>query len=62
MERGQEITVTRNGHPVARIVPIDHGVPPYPTTPIGDIELPEIDLGEPMSNEDTDELLRGTGQ
>ncbi|MDQ8706902.1 hypothetical protein RCO28_31185 [Streptomyces sp. LHD-70] len=55
--------MTRNGRPVARIVPADHtDVPPYPTSPIGDIDLPEFDLGEPMSNEDMDDMLRGMGQ
>ncbi|GAA1363839.1 type II toxin-antitoxin system Phd/YefM family antitoxin [Streptomyces beijiangensis] len=63
VEQGEEITVTRNGRPVARIVPMDHTeVPPYPTTAIGDIELPEFDLGEPMTNEDMDEILQGMGQ
>lgn len=63
VERGEEVTVTRNGRAVARLVPIDHhDVPPHPTTPIGDMDLPEIDLGEPMSNEDMDEILRGMGQ
>ncbi|MER7170906.1 type II toxin-antitoxin system Phd/YefM family antitoxin [Streptomyces mesophilus] len=63
VERGEEITVTRNGRPVARIVPIDHtDVPPFPTTPIGYIDLPEIDLGEPMTNEEMHGLLRGMGE
>ncbi|MFF2651540.1 type II toxin-antitoxin system Phd/YefM family antitoxin [Streptomyces sp. NPDC058045] len=63
VEHGEEITVTRNGRAVARIVPVDHiEFPPHPTTPIGDIDLPEFDLGEPMTNEDMDEILRGMGQ
>ncbi|MFD8571574.1 type II toxin-antitoxin system Phd/YefM family antitoxin [Streptomyces sp. NPDC059639] len=63
VERGEEVTVTRNGRPVARIVPVDHTeVPPYPVTPIGDIDLPEFDLGEPMTNDEMAEILRGMGQ
>ncbi|WP_406191678.1 MULTISPECIES: type II toxin-antitoxin system Phd/YefM family antitoxin [unclassified Streptomyces] len=62
-ENGKLITVTKNGRPVARLVPIDHeDVPPHPTTPIGPIDLPEFDLGDPMSNQDMDEILRGMGQ
>ncbi|WP_306318408.1 MULTISPECIES: type II toxin-antitoxin system Phd/YefM family antitoxin [unclassified Streptomyces] len=63
VERGEEVTVTRNGRAVARIVPIGHtDIPPHPTTPIGAIDLPEIDLGDPMTNEDMDEILRGMGE
>ncbi|WP_199551622.1 type II toxin-antitoxin system Phd/YefM family antitoxin [Streptomyces sp. N35] len=63
VERGEEITVTRNGRPVARIVPIDHTtVPAFPPGPIGPIELPQIDLGPDMTNEEMQALLEGMGE
>jgi prevent-host-death family protein len=46
-ERGETVTVFRNGRPIARVVPIEvKNVPPYPTDPIGDdLDLPVF--GEP---------------
>ncbi|MFJ3904349.1 type II toxin-antitoxin system Phd/YefM family antitoxin [Streptomyces sp. NPDC090025] len=43
-EGGETVTVTRNGVAVARVVPIGAGVPPYPTDPMGEIDLPVLDL------------------
>ncbi|MEW1648766.1 type II toxin-antitoxin system prevent-host-death family antitoxin [Streptomyces sp. NPDC091219] len=45
--RGETVTVTKNGTPVARVVPItDNDTPPYPTSPMGEIELPDLGLPE----------------
>ncbi|WP_406351748.1 type II toxin-antitoxin system Phd/YefM family antitoxin [Streptomyces sp. NBC_00658] len=60
-ERGDVITVTKNGRPVARVVPISESeVPPYPTDPMGEIELPELDLLD-LTNEEIDDALKGMG-
>jgi prevent-host-death family protein len=59
--RGETVTVTKNGVPVARVVPIgDEDVPPYPTGPIGDIELPDLDLPD-LTNDEMEEILKGMG-
>lgn len=43
--RGETITVTKHGTAVARVVPItDDDIPPYPTDPMGAIELPDLGL------------------
>jgi prevent-host-death family protein len=46
-ERGERITVTKNGRPVAILSPVtDETVPPYPTDPIGeDDDAPVFDSG-----------------
>ncbi|MEU6632979.1 type II toxin-antitoxin system prevent-host-death family antitoxin [Streptomyces parvus] len=47
VELGETITVTRSGIAFARVVPISHDdVLPYPTDPMGAIQLPELDLPE----------------
>lgn len=61
-ERGETITVTKNGRPVARVVPIDADeVPPYSTEPMGDMEIPDIGAGPDLTNEDIEEALKGMG-
>ncbi|WP_338698771.1 type II toxin-antitoxin system prevent-host-death family antitoxin [Streptomyces sp. Q6] len=61
-ERGETITVTKNGRPVARVVPIDAAeVPPYSTEPMGDMEIPDIGTGPDLTNEDIEEALKGMG-
>ncbi|MYW70377.1 type II toxin-antitoxin system prevent-host-death family antitoxin [Streptomyces sp. SID8379] len=61
-ERGETITVTKNGRPVARVVPIDADeVPPYSTEPMGDMEIPDIGTGPDLTNEDIEEALKGMG-
>jgi prevent-host-death family protein len=47
--RGETVTVTENGTPVARLVPIsDSDVPPFPTTPLDDLELPDLASARPQ--------------
>ncbi|MER7930012.1 type II toxin-antitoxin system prevent-host-death family antitoxin [Streptomyces sp. NPDC096057] len=59
--RGETVTVTRNGTPVARVVPItENDVPPYPTSPMGDIELPDLGLPD-LTVDESGETLRGMG-
>ncbi|MFJ3421994.1 type II toxin-antitoxin system Phd/YefM family antitoxin [Streptomyces sp. NPDC086082] len=59
--RGETVTVTKNGTPVARVVPItENDVPPYPTSPMGDIELPDLGLPD-LSADEVEETLRGMG-
>ncbi|MFJ9040978.1 type II toxin-antitoxin system Phd/YefM family antitoxin [Streptomyces sp. NPDC102406] len=61
-ERGETITVTKNGRPVARVVPIDADeVPPYSTEPMADMEIPDIGTGPDLTNEDIEEALKGMG-
>ncbi|MVO86597.1 type II toxin-antitoxin system prevent-host-death family antitoxin [Streptomyces sp. p1417] len=61
-ERGETITVTKNGRPVARVVPIDADeVPPYSTEPMGDMEIPDIGTGPDLTDEDIEEALKGMG-
>ncbi|WP_327190820.1 type II toxin-antitoxin system prevent-host-death family antitoxin [Streptomyces xinghaiensis] len=61
-ERGETITVTRNGRPVARLVPYGSAeVPSYPPGPIGDIELPQIDLRGTPACDGTEADRAGTG-
>ncbi|MGV9555250.1 type II toxin-antitoxin system Phd/YefM family antitoxin [Streptomyces sp. NPDC003522] len=60
-ERGDVITVTENGRPVARVVPPgEREIPPYPTDPMGETELPELDLVD-LSDEEIDDALKGMG-
>ncbi|MBW1600984.1 type II toxin-antitoxin system prevent-host-death family antitoxin [Streptomyces sp. JJ66] len=59
--RGETVTVTKNGTPVARLVPVTgDDVPPYPTDPMGDIDLPELGLPD-LTDDDIQETLRGMG-
>ncbi|WYB30828.1 type II toxin-antitoxin system prevent-host-death family antitoxin [Streptomyces sp. SM1P] len=51
-ERGETITVTMNGTAVARVVPISNDdVLPYPTDPMGAIQLPDLGLPDLTDNE-----------
>ncbi|MFF2234063.1 MULTISPECIES: type II toxin-antitoxin system Phd/YefM family antitoxin [Streptomyces] len=59
--RGETITVTKNGTPVARVVPIgDDDVPPYPTDPMGAIQLPDLGLPD-LTDEEIEDALKGMG-
>ncbi|MEU8569785.1 type II toxin-antitoxin system prevent-host-death family antitoxin [Streptomyces pathocidini] len=58
---GEIVTVTKNGVAVARVVPIDdHDVPPYPTDPMGAIDLPDLDLPD-LTDEEIEDVLKGMG-
>ncbi|MEU2072064.1 type II toxin-antitoxin system Phd/YefM family antitoxin [Streptomyces anulatus] len=59
--RGETITVTKNGIPVARVVPMgDDDVPPYPTDPMGAIQLPDLGLPD-LTDEEIEDALKGMG-
>ncbi|MBK3529559.1 type II toxin-antitoxin system prevent-host-death family antitoxin [Streptomyces sp. MBT67] len=59
--RGETITVTKNGTVVARVVPItDDDIPPYPTDPMGAIDLPDLGLPD-LTDEDIEDVLKGMG-
>ncbi|MFB7484753.1 type II toxin-antitoxin system Phd/YefM family antitoxin [Streptomyces anulatus] len=59
--RGETITVTKNGTPVARVVPIgDDDLPPYPTDPMGAIQLPDLGLPD-LTDEEIEDALKGMG-
>ncbi|MFJ1593930.1 type II toxin-antitoxin system Phd/YefM family antitoxin [Kitasatospora albolonga] len=59
--RGETITVTENGTPVARVVPItDDDIPLYPTDPMGAIELPDLGLLD-LANDEVEGVLKGMG-
>ncbi len=59
--RGETVTVTRNGTPVARVVPVtEDDTPPYPTGPMGEIELPDLGLPE-LTADEAREASRETG-
>ncbi|WP_228990706.1 type II toxin-antitoxin system Phd/YefM family antitoxin [Streptomyces sp. DH8] len=59
--RGETITVTKNGTPVARVVPItDNDIPPYPTDPMGAMDLPDLALPD-LTDEDIEDALKGMG-
>jgi prevent-host-death family protein len=59
--RGETVIVTKNGTPVARVVPItENDVPPFPTDPMGDIELPDLGLPD-LSDDEIEEVLKGMG-
>jgi prevent-host-death family protein len=59
--RGETVTVTKNGTPVARVVPItENDIAPYPTDPMGDIELPDLGLPD-LSDDEIEEVLKGMG-
>lgn len=61
VERGETVTVTKNGRPVAVLRPYDSvEVAPYPTGVIGRIEIPEID-GPDLTDDEIDETPRGMG-
>jgi prevent-host-death family protein len=61
-EAGETITVTKNGRPVATLRPYEaDDVPPYPLSPMGDIDLPVLDLPD-LSNDEIEETLRGMGE
>ncbi|GGN61853.1 hypothetical protein GCM10011579_028550 [Streptomyces albiflavescens] len=59
--RGETVTVTKNGTPVARVVPInDTEVPPYPTDPMGDLDLPDLGLPD-LTDDEIENTLKGMG-
>ncbi|WP_210578077.1 type II toxin-antitoxin system Phd/YefM family antitoxin [Streptomyces sp. GESEQ-4] len=59
--RGETVTVTKNGVAVARVVPIsEDDVPPYPTDPMGEIELPALGLPD-LTDEEIEDTLKGMG-
>ncbi|KOX23796.1 MULTISPECIES: type II toxin-antitoxin system Phd/YefM family antitoxin [unclassified Streptomyces] len=57
---GETVTVTKNGVAVARVVPIGAEVPPYPTDPMGKIDLPDLGL-EDLDDDEIEDVLKGTG-
>jgi prevent-host-death family protein len=58
---GETVTVTKNGVAVARVVPItDEDIPPYPTDPMGAIDLPDLGLPD-LTDDEIEETLRGMG-
>jgi prevent-host-death family protein len=57
---GETVTVTKNGVAVARVVPIGSDVPPYPSDPMGEIDLPVLDLPD-LDNDEIDDVLGGMG-
>lgn len=59
--RGETVTVTKNGTPVARVVPItENDIPPFRTDPMGDIELPDLGLPD-LSDDEIEDVLKGMG-
>lgn len=59
--QGETVTVTKNGVAVARVVPIGEDVvPPYPTDPMGEIDLPDLSLPD-LTNEEIEDVLKGMG-
>ncbi|MFF9121869.1 type II toxin-antitoxin system Phd/YefM family antitoxin [Streptomyces sp. NPDC017179] len=59
--RGETVTVTKNGVAVARVVPITaDDVPPYPTDPMGELDLPDLGLPD-LDNDEIEDALRGMG-
>ncbi|MFI1962893.1 type II toxin-antitoxin system Phd/YefM family antitoxin [Streptomyces pathocidini] len=56
--RGKTVTITDNGVAVARMVPIDQDIPPYPTDPMGSIDLPDLTLPD-LTNEGIEDALKG---
>jgi prevent-host-death family protein len=62
-ERGERITVTKNGRPVAILSPVtDETAPvhPFRTDPMGHLDIP--DLGGPaLDDAEIEETLRGMG-
>ncbi|ORT60544.1 type II toxin-antitoxin system prevent-host-death family antitoxin [Streptomyces sp. CB03238] len=59
--RGETVTVTKNGTPVARVVPItENDIPSFPTDPMGDIELPDLGLPD-LSDDEIEDVLKGMG-
>jgi len=59
--RGETVTVTKNGTPVARVVPInDTEVSPYPTDAMGDLDLPDLGLPD-LTDDEIEDTLKGMG-
>lgn len=58
---GETVTVTKNGVAVARVVPIGADVPPYPTDPMGEIELPDLGLPD-LDDDEIENVLKGMGR
>lgn len=61
-EHGQDVTITKNGRPVAILAPYRRpSLPPYPPGPIGDIDIPTFTGPGDLTDEDIDDLLAGMG-
>lgn len=59
--RGETVTVTKNGVAVARVVPItENDTPPYPTDPMGEIDLPDLGLPD-LTDDEIEDALREMG-
>lgn len=62
-EAGETITVTKNGRPVATVRPYvesEDVPPPHPVEPMGDIEIPALDLPD-LTDDEIEATLRGMG-
>ncbi|WP_030694330.1 type II toxin-antitoxin system Phd/YefM family antitoxin [Streptomyces globisporus] len=57
---GETVTVTKNGVAVARVIPIGAEVAPYPTDPMGEIDLPDLGLPD-LDNDEIEDVLKGMG-
>ncbi|MER5511572.1 type II toxin-antitoxin system prevent-host-death family antitoxin [Streptomyces sp. NPDC002766] len=56
---GGTVAVTKNGIPVARVVPInDTGAPPCPTDAMGDFDLPDLDLPD-LTDDESGDAVQG---
>ncbi|MFD7546343.1 type II toxin-antitoxin system Phd/YefM family antitoxin [Streptomyces sp. NPDC059578] len=55
--RGETVTVTENGVAIARVVPVSDEVPPYPTDPMGAIDLPDLGLPD-LTTGEVDDVLK----
>ncbi|WP_037886555.1 type II toxin-antitoxin system Phd/YefM family antitoxin [Streptomyces viridochromogenes] len=63
VEAGATLIVTRNGRPIMGIVPIDRLDEPvhaFRTDPMGELEIPDLDLPA-VTDEEIDTTLRGMG-
>ncbi len=63
VEAGATLIVTRNGRPIMGIVPIerlDEPVHQFRTDPMGDLDIPDLDL-PPVTDEEIGATLRGMG-
>ncbi|MFJ4696395.1 type II toxin-antitoxin system Phd/YefM family antitoxin [Streptomyces sp. NPDC088766] len=63
VEAGATLIVTRNGRPIMGIVPIerlDEPVHQFRTDPMGDLDIPDLDLPA-VTDEEIGATLRGMG-
>lgn len=64
VEAGATLIVARNGRPIMGIVPIERLgelVYPFRTDPMGDLDIPDLDLPA-VTDEEIDTALRGMGR